>query len=69
MRIYELDPFISYETLVFLEMLLVFGGLIWFARGQIRAVRRSPEDETKPSSLAADDRARADGPASKDGEG
>jgi len=59
MQIYTLDPFISYETLVFLEMLLVFGGLIWFARGQIRAVRRSREDETaKPSALASGIRRR-----------
>jgi len=54
MKIYELEPFISYEMLVFLEMLLVFGGLIWFARGQIRACKRDPEAAKQPSSLAAD---------------
>lgn len=52
MEIHYLDPFISYQTLVFLEMLLVFGGLIWFAQTQIRACRRKPEEESKPSSLA-----------------
>lgn len=62
MQIYELDPFISYETLVFLEMLLVFGGVIWFARGQIRAVQRLRREGSPPSSLAADAPARrADG--------
>lgn len=58
MQIYHLDPFISYEMLVFLEMLLVFGGLLWFARGQIRAVRRSREEESRPSSLASGIRRR-----------
>lgn len=58
MKIYELEPFISYQTLVFLEMLLVFGGLIWFALGQIRACRRDPEAKSRPSSLAADGQAR-----------
>jgi len=56
MQIYHLDPFISYETLVFLEMLLVFGGLIWFALGQIRACRRPPEQDRAPSSLATQPR-------------
>jgi hypothetical protein len=62
MEIYHLDPFISYETLVFLEMLLVFGGLLWFARGQIRATRRSREEDEAPSSLAADGQRRRPDP-------
>jgi len=58
MEIHHLDPFISYETLVFLEMLLVFGGLLWFARGQIRAVRRSRAEDEAPSTLATQPRRR-----------
>ncbi|MEM9145157.1 MAG: hypothetical protein AAGC57_03090 [Pseudomonadota bacterium] len=60
MQIHQLDPFISGETLVLLEMLLVFGGLIWFARSQIRACRRDPSAEPKPSSLASDASERRD---------
>ena len=52
MEIHYLDPFITYETLIFLEMLLVFGGLIWFALAQIRAVRRPPRADRGGSSLA-----------------
>ena len=52
MEIHSLDPFISYETLIFLEMALVFGGLILFGLGQIRACRRGRGDDGAPSSLA-----------------
>ncbi|MEM1344719.1 MAG: hypothetical protein AAGI34_09095 [Pseudomonadota bacterium] len=56
MEIIYLEPFISYDMLVFLELLLVFGGLIWFARGQIRACRRPASEEDKPSALATQPR-------------
>ena len=41
MTIIELEPFISAQTLVLAEMLLVFGGIIWFGMSQIRAVKRN----------------------------
>lgn len=56
MGIVELEPFISGRTLVLAEMALVFGVLIWFGRAQIRAVRRPPGEEDRPSALAADAR-------------
>ncbi len=59
MEIIRLEPFISDTMFVFLQMALAFGGLIWFACSQIRAVRRSRGAEERPSSLAADGKPRA----------
>lgn len=62
MEIIRLEPFISDTVFVFAQMALAFGVLIWFGLSQIRATRRSPEEESRPSSLAADGRPRREPP-------
>lgn len=58
MEIVRLEPFLSDTAFVFLQLALAFGVLIWFGLSQIRATRRSREEEAAPSSLAADGRPR-----------
>ncbi len=60
MEIVRLEPFISDTLFIFLQMALTFGVIFWVAWGQIRATRRSGDEEAKPSSLAADGKPKRD---------